>query len=433
MHGRSLHAIADQYFKRFGYRPPMIEQPPPKGMQLCVVIPCYDEPRITSVLDALRACNVPQHSVELILVINAGLHEHEVKLRNRESRKAAKAWSRENDASWLRLHCIWVDDLPAKHAGVGLARKIGMDEALRRFGYLDTSGMIVCLDADCTVAPNYLQVLEQVQSQSAPASCTVHFEHQCDQMQNSDLREGIIYYELFLRYYVNALAYAGYPYSMHTVGSSMAVRADIYALSGGMNRRKAGEDFYFLHKVVPLGGFRNIHETSVFPAARISHRVPFGTGKAQAAWLDNPQKRKVTYHPSTFRDMRQFILKVPEIYQHDTGVTENKLLSKLPLSVCNFLQSQDFAGKMTEMKANSNTFHTFYKRFFTWFDGFRALKFVHYCRDHYYKDIPLIQASAWLLTEASIPESDDPFELLRIYRHWDKTRQVINLTDSSSA
>ena len=35
----------------------------------------------------------------------------------------------------------------------------------------------------------------------------------------------------------------------------MAVRADAYLRQGGMNRRKAGEDFYFLNKFMVLGGY----------------------------------------------------------------------------------------------------------------------------------------------------------------------------------
>ena len=60
----------------------------------------------------------------------------------------------------------------------------------------------------------------------------------------------------------------------------MAVRAHAYARQGGMNRRQAGEDFYFMQKLVDGEQVENIAEATVFPSARLSHRVPFGTGKA---------------------------------------------------------------------------------------------------------------------------------------------------------
>jgi glycosyltransferase involved in cell wall biosynthesis len=429
MHEPSLTAIADQYFKRFGYLPQMIKQPPPQGMQVCIVIPCYDEPQVQLTLDALRSCKSPQYPVEVILVINTGAGEHEVQCHNRKVMEKIAVWRQRNATQWLHLHCIWVDNLPAKHAGVGLARKIGMDEALRRFAYLNISGMIACLDADCTVAPNYLRVLEQTQLQSAPASCTIHFEHQFEKVKDSELRAGIIHYELFLRYYVNALAYAKFPYCMHTVGSSMTVRADIYALSGGMNRRKAGEDFYFLHKVVPLGDFRNIGETKVYPAARVSHRVPFGTGRAQQEWLQNTKKRQYAYHPDTFRDLSKLMRHVKYFYEQE----EDLSLQKLPSSLQGFLLTQDFAKQISEIKSNSSSFVTFSKRFFAWFSGFKALKFVHYFKDNYNQQIPLVKSSNWLLSEAGIPGSRDPAELLRIYRRLDKERQMIKITNILSA
>jgi len=425
MHERSLTAIADRYFKRFGYLSQVIKQPPPRGMQLCIVIPCYDEPQVQLTLDALRSCTPPQYPVEVILVVNAGAGEHEVQLNNRKAVENIDIWRKRNATQWLHLHCIWVDDLPAKHAGVGLARKIGMDEALRRFAYLNIPGMIACLDADCTVASNYLQVLEQVQLQSAPASCAVHFEHQFEKVKDIELRAGIIHYELFLRYYVNALAYSKFPYCMHTVGSSMTVRADIYALSGGMNRRKAGEDFYFLHKVVPLDDFRNIGETKVYPAARVSHRVPFGTGRAQQEWLHGTKTRQYAYHPDTFKDLSQLMRHVKYFYEQE----EESHRQKLPASLQNFLLKQNFTRHVSEMKANSSSFVTFSKRFFAWFDGFKALKFVHYYRDHYYGELPLVKSSNWLLSEVGITGSDDPAELLKIYRRLDRKRQMINLAN----
>lgn len=46
-----------------------------------------------------------------------------------------------------------------------------------------------------------------------------------------------------------------------------------------MNQRKAGEDFYFLHKFSILDQLGEINVEIVLPLARSSDRVPFGTGK----------------------------------------------------------------------------------------------------------------------------------------------------------
>jgi hypothetical protein len=48
-----------------------------------------------------------------------------------------------------------------------------------------------------------------------------------------------------------------FSYAYHTVGSAMAVKAYQYVKVGGMNRRQAGEDFYFIQKLVHSGNFIN--------------------------------------------------------------------------------------------------------------------------------------------------------------------------------
>ena len=49
------------------------------------------------------------------------------------------------------------------------------------------------------------------------------------------------------------MKFAGYPWAMYTVGSAFAVTAEAYVKRGGMNRRQAGEDFYFLQNLAHIG------------------------------------------------------------------------------------------------------------------------------------------------------------------------------------
>ena len=49
----------------------------------------------------------------------------------------------------------------------------------------------------------------------------------------------------------------------------MAVRAHAYARQGGMNRRQAGEDFYFMQKLVDGEQVENIAEATVLSVREI--------------------------------------------------------------------------------------------------------------------------------------------------------------------
>ncbi|WP_299464987.1 glycosyltransferase family 2 protein [uncultured Microscilla sp.] len=410
------------YQQRFGYEAPQIPAPSHPKTELIIVIPCYDEPNLTGTLESLATCQPPQAPVEVIVVVNQGVNtpEHSI-AQNQQTVAQANEWIATNHQEWLTVHIIKAYNLPKKSAGVGLARKIGMDEALYRLGAIGNNGGIVCLDADCRVASNYLVALEQAFAQGIQ-SASIHFEHRPD--VSEVLQEGIVQYELFLRYYVAALRLAGFPYAYHTIGSSMAVRAHIYALSGGMNRRKAGEDFYFLHKIAPLGKYYEISQTTVYPSSRTSHRVPFGTGKAQQKWLDHAQETLSTYDPKTFSDLKAFLDCSPQLFQINDH-TLKELYKTFPASIQAFFGWEEFAAQVQDIDQKTATLESFLKRWYHWLDGLKILKYVHFARDHYYPEIPIHEASQQLLNMLKHPSSSsaNATALLETYRTIDKSHQ----------
>jgi len=298
----------------------------------------------------------------------------EVKERNRKSAAQAREYA----------HVIHCPDLPPKHAGVGLARKIGMDEGLRRLG---AGGIIVNFDADCRCDPNYLRAIEEhFAKHPETPGCSIYFEHPPGA---ADL------YELHLRYYVQALRHARHPYAFHTIGSCMAVRSHVYMEQGGMNKRKAGEDFYFLQKVIALGNYTDLVTTRVIPSARESHRVPFGTGKAVTDQLHG--KPVLTYPFEAFEDLKRFF----EDIEHP------------PSSMCPFLDSQNFKEKLRELRANTATDETFRDRFFRWFNGFMAMKRIHFARDHLYGARPVLDEARRLPDLAKAADLLDAYRVLQ--------------------
>ena len=117
----------------------------------------------------------------------------------------------------------------------------------------------------------------------------------------------ILSYELYLRYQELAWGYAGSPYAYPAIGSAMACTARAYAASGGMNRRQAGEDFYFLQQLAKTGKIGRIWETTVRPSGRASHRVPFGTGRKVGAFAADPDEAYLTYHPESFQVLQAWL------------------------------------------------------------------------------------------------------------------------------
>ena len=406
----------DPYFERFGFCHRQIPESPARGLSLVVVIPCFNEANLIEGLESLRKSERPDVAHEVIVVVNSAADaEESIIQQNERTLREARTWIKQQAEPLLTVHLIDARDLPRRHAGVGLARKIGMDEALRRFddaGTIDR-GVILCFDADCACATNYLSAVEEhFRAHPISPACSIYFEHPLEGELAQEIYEAIAAYELHLRYYVRALRYAGFPHAYHTIGSSMAVRAQAYMEQGGMNRRQAGEDFYFLHKLIPLGGFTELNSTAVYPSPRPSNRVPFGTGRVVSEWLHQPGTK--TYPLQAFDDLRAFLQFVPVL------MVQGHLLSA-PESIRTFLGEQGFDGALEEVRDHTSTPAAFTKRFFRWFDGFRAMKFVHHARDRFYGEEKVEVASAKLLDRLGRSKIGDSMrELLLTYRRMDR-------------
>jgi len=413
------------YLEKSALFQPQIDDQPNPDLNMVVVIPAYDESHLIRSLVSLKNCESTLCSVEVIVVFNASeIDSTEVKQNNSQSFVKALGWSKIYSTPKIKFHILNHSDLPSKKAGVGMARKIGMDEAVYRLEEtLHSKGIIACFDADSLCQPNYLKAIENhfLENPNTQA-CSIYFEHPLEgEEHETAIYEAIILYELHLRYYNNAKRFSGFPYAFETIGSSMAVRFDAYQQQGGMNERKAGEDFYFLNKFMPLGNFTEIRNTMVIPSPRKSDRVPFGTGKAIAEIVEG-QKEFLTYSPQTFIDLKRFFDMVLILYSKTESEIE-ELLSSLPESVQSFLESQDFILKLSEIKSNTTNLKTFYNRFFRWFNGFLMMKYVHHTRDRFYPNVSVEKAAWWLLKnyyKLEIQEGATTKDLLKMLRQEDK-------------
>ncbi len=389
------------YLEKNALYPQLINSSPSANLGMIVVIPCYDETELIKSLESLKDCDAPTCDTEVIVIINDGEHSDEAIIaQNQRTFEEATAWSLTHSTIHLHFHIIYKSGLRKKIAGVGTARKIGMDEAVRRLESVDKSdGAILCYDADSLCEKNYLQVLENHFSQNQKTqACGIYFEHPLEGSEyEPEVYEAITKYELHLRYYIHAQAYAGFPYAYQTIGSSMAVRCDAYQQQSGMNKRKAGEDFYFLHKFTAVNGFSLVKNTKVIPSPRRSHRVPFGTGKAVNDILQQDNSVEYfTYNFKIFEDLKPFLEVAPNLLLFKKEQLE-MMKQHLPESILTFLNDNNFDAKLAEIQANTTVPITFGQRFFRWFNAFFLMKFVHFARDNYYPNVRVEDAAIDLL------------------------------------
>lgn len=390
--------FADRYIQNNIVYPSFIKEEVLPLLSMVVVIPCLNEPEIIRTLESLWACEPVDSYCEVIVAVNDSENSRqEIKDFNLHTYSQLLKWKKVNDRDNLVLYPIYAPSVQSKFAGAGMARKIGMDEAVRRLNTVNKpNGVIISTDSDCLFSGNYLKRVESVFTENKTCfAATINFRHRFEEMDDPRQEMGIRLYEDYLHYYKQALEFAGFPNSIYTIGSAFAVRAEAYVKQGGMNRRQAGEDFYFLHKLTKLGQLAEINDAFVYPSGRISDRVPFGTGAAMTKWMNFTDDLALTYRFDAFLDLKQLFDRVDEFFKIGLAGYIG-ILPSLPITIQEYLTSVSFEEKLTEINRNSSTPESFRKRFFQVFDAFQILKFLNKVHEQYYSTQSLYEAISQL-------------------------------------
>jgi hypothetical protein len=281
-------------------------------------------------------------------------------------------------------------ELDEKHSGVGLARKIGMDLALTIFDYKQMSKkLIICLDADCTIKQNYLTTIVSDFNKYNYSAAVIDFAHTID--GNDKESSAIIPYETFIRYYVEGLKYSGSQYAFHTIGSATVCDVDAYIKSGGMNKRKAAEDFYFLEKIAKNYKISKLDSTTVYPSNRSSWRVPFGTGQRVARFINNTHNEYQLFDPAVFETLKDWL----QLYNSSINSYPEYILScskNIHIELYNFLIKQNYLEQWDNIFENSKSAKQLLHQKKIWFDGFKTLKLIHHLRDNAFPNINMFDA-----------------------------------------
>jgi len=409
--------LVEAYLKRQSPNAWKLEWIEKKGISNIIIVPAIAEFENLGTLLTSLVNNKPDYfsSTLVIFVINnKSTNSKEVKESNNKSLKLVRSTLQQKniDNPLMRkvidsgLSIALVDasskgkELSEKDSGVGLARKAGLDLALTAFDYSNGKKKImIWLDADCTVDPNYLNTVVNEFNNKNLFAATINFSH--DISGTDELTEAIIPYEIFLRYYVLGLKHANSPYAFHTIGSTVAIDHNAYIKAGGMNKKQAAEDFYFLQKVAKNYKINKIVSTTVFPSSRHSWRVPFGTGRSITRILSNNRNEYLLNDPIVFDVLKDWL-----ILFNDKNINDTKHLmdgaGKINKELKAFLIQRKFPEHWDRILKNSKNSSQLQYQKLNWFDGFKTLKLVHHLRDSAYPVINMFDAVDQLLLKTGI-------------------------------
>ena len=365
----SMHKYLDRYAEPDSAD--YIDSNPLKRYQNCIVIPLYDEAK-----DCLEQVfrHVPTDNCLVIAVVNSPTNANQ----NAQARSCELYRHILGQTNVLCVNrCTDGKQIPHKQ-GVGLARKLGSDIALRLFA----DGRIKCpwiyqTDADATLPSQYfLNPPEQ------RGMCVFRHRHVS---QDPHLALAAQLYDQHMAYYVDGLHWAQSKYAYPTMGSAMAINVHTYAAVRGYPRKNAAEDFYLLNKAAKIHPVIVRDDITIEIQARTSARVPFGTGPALTKIINSLEiasdgSQYLSYHPKSFTLLRQAI---EFLDQYSAQVlTANTKVAEL-LTALGF---DKIAAKVHARYPDQARRH---KVLQDWFDAFKTLRFIHEAR-RYYPDQPLI-------------------------------------------
>ncbi|PKP34674.1 MAG: hypothetical protein CVU00_05860 [Bacteroidetes bacterium HGW-Bacteroidetes-17] len=256
-----------------------------------------------------------------------------------------------------------------KKSGVGWARKIIMDHIV---AIANENDIILSLDADTTFRSGYFQsIIDNFKAHPKDVTISVPYYHPLTENENQNRH--ILRYEIYMRYYALNLWRINNPYNFSALGSAIAVPVWVYKRVGGLSPHKSGEDFYFLLKLRKFGQLRLWNCEKVYPSARYSSRVLFGTGPAMIKGASGDWSSYPIYDFNLFNEVGETYVSFIKLFNEDIKFPMKDFLAEL------FKDANWFEA----LKKNSSSIDQFVKACQHKVDALRILQYLKFKQKEY--------------------------------------------------
>ncbi len=249
-----------------------------------------------------------------------------------------------------------------KRHGVGYARKTLMDTINAVAAEED---VIVSLDADSVFPENYL-ISIACNFHEHPRSVALAVPYFHNSPPDELACRAMLHYEIYMRHYFLNMARINSPYAFTALGSAMAVPVLAYRAIGGMTPKLSGEDFYFLQKLRKYGEVLLWNDEMVYPEARFSNRVFFGTGPAMIKGAAGDWTSYPVYSGNLFDDIRETYALLSRLHRQPVD-------TKIVRFIATVFSEDD---PLEPLRINHKTPEKFIRAFHEKFDGLRILQYL---------------------------------------------------------
>lgn len=249
-----------------------------------------------------------------------------------------------------------------KKLGVGWARKTLMDNIAE---IANDEDIIISLDADTMFKSQYFSnIVKFFEDNKNFDLVSVPYFHPLN--NDNKANRAILRYEIYMRQYFLNLIRIKSPYAFSALGSAIAFRQKGIKKIGGFTPKKSGEDFYFIQKMIKYKPISNWVDDNVYPAARFSDRVAFGTGPAMIRGNNGDWDSYPNYPSSLFDKIKGFYDLIPKLYSQN-----------IETPIDSFWENEDKKDAIFQKLRNNNKdLKHFTKAVHDYFDGLRILQFL---------------------------------------------------------
>ena len=344
-----------------------------KPYDFLITIPCYDEyDYIFKTLDSINCQDINILKNTLVSVaINNSMNENKSIIANNQ-KTYQKLLNNKYNFELIVIDAFSKNkSLESKISGVGMARKICVDLMISN---LKSNSIICFIDADTILSEKYLSKIKSSYNKNNWSAATVNFLHQEDEPKTKKL---IREYEKILKVTSSNIKECGSPYSYVSLGSTMICTCSAYISVGGMNKRAAGEDFYFLQELEKFCGVQQINDILVHPSSRYLSRLYMGTSMRLQKSLNRELNLSTLYFSeSSFKILRKWIKLALLSDKRDYNALVRDI-KKIDLELLSFLHKINFKKAWNSI-VSAPSYNHFSKQFHRWFDAlsvFKLLKF----------------------------------------------------------
>ena len=350
-------------------------------------------------------------------------HESELQATSTEHAllaQAAHSWC-ERNAPWFTLQNLMCDALPAARPGLAMARKVGLDEALRRMDNAVHESILILSSADVRYSRDYfVSVSEGLLYAQVPGACYSQFQYS-GAGETDTVKRAAVLYELYLHYLNVGASLCGFPYPLVVPAPAISLTATAYVKAGGYAATYNEQSTAFLARLNELGNFKRLPQAQLTLLARNQVRPGSEGARTIARMSRRGRSRLYVPHPNGFVLLYHLFSSLPELYlaQH----LKLRQVVDLGAPVHRYFDKLFFDEHIAKLRQNSRHLASFQERFFHWFNAARVMQFLKFLSDEIHPPMHvehslnvLLERSSWSHRETLNPLPADAIAQLVLLR-----------------